>query len=100
MGDSRELKAKRLVTVKNPLGLHSRPAGHLVKLTGGFRSEITISKGDHKINGKSIMGVLTLAAHMGSKLLVEARGKDAIEALDAVEELFERGFDELDANAA
>jgi len=65
------------VTVENKLGLHARPAAELVKLASKFESEITISKDEMAVNGKSILGVMTLAAERGCILLVRAEGADA-----------------------
>ncbi len=80
--------------VKNKLGLHARPAAQLVEATKKFKSEITISKNDVQVNAKSIMGVMMLAAEVGSVLVVSADGEDAQEALQEISRLFERKFDE------
>ena len=82
------------VTIKNRAGLHTRPAATLVKTASHFQSEFTISKDGFDINGKSIIGVMTLAAEEGSQLLLRFEGSDEQEAMDAIVELFERGFDE------
>lgn len=75
---------ERAVTVANRLGLHLRPAAELVKLAGRFRSEISLGKDGQWVNGKSIMGVVTLAAEHGSTLTVRAEGDDAAEAVGAL----------------
>jgi len=79
----------------NPLGLHARPAARLVETVLQFRSDVHINHDGNKVNAKSIMGLLTLAAAQGSSLLVTCNGPDAEEALNAVRELIESGFGEL-----
>lgn len=81
-------------TIVNRLGLHARAATQLVNVASRFASEIWIRLGDRRINGKSIMGVLTLAATQGSEVLIEADGEDAEEAIDAVVELIDNRFGE------
>lgn len=85
---------EREVTIKNRTGLHTRPAATLVKLAAKFKSDFFIYKDGLQINGKSIIGVMTLAAEQGSKLLLRFQGEDEEEAARAVVELFEKGFDE------
>lgn len=80
--------------IVNRLGLHARAATLLVNCTSGFTSEIWISLGDRRVNGKSIMGVLTLAATTGSELLIEAEGADDADAVAAVVQLIEDRFNE------
>ena len=82
------------VTIKNRAGLHTRPAATLVKTAARFQSEFFIRKDSFEINGKSIIGVMTLAAEEGSTLILKFEGPDEAEAAAAVVELFERGFDE------
>lgn len=82
------------VVIKNRSGLHTRPAATLVKTAARFKAEFTICKDGMEINGKSIIGVMTLAAEQGSRLLLRFEGDDEIEASRAVIEFFERGFDE------
>jgi len=84
--------AQRNVKIRNRLGLHARPAAELVKLAGHFQSEIRLSKDVLTVNGKSIMGVLMLAAEQGSHLVIRAQGADAVQAVDALAALVERGF--------
>jgi phosphocarrier protein HPr len=85
---------ERQVTIKNRAGLHTRPAATLVKTAARFQAEFMIQKDNFEINGKSIIGVMTLAAEQGSILLLRFEGVDEVEAAAAVVDLFERGFDE------
>lgn len=82
------------VTIINKLGLHARPAALLVKTATKFDAEVFLKKGTLEVNGKSIMGVMMLAAEMGSKILVVARGADEKEALEAMVKVFETKFGE------
>ncbi len=82
------------VTIINKLGLHARPAALLVKTATKFESEIFFKKDGLEVNGKSIMGVMMLAAEMGSKVLVVAKGPDEKEALAAVAAVFATKFGE------
>ncbi len=86
---------ERTVQIVNRMGFHARPAAEFVKLAGRFRSEIWVKKDDLNVNGKSIMGVLMLAAEQGTRLVIRAEGTDAEEALDALASLVDRGFEEL-----
>lgn len=83
---------EREVTVVNRAGMHARPAAEFVKTAGRFQADITVAKDGLEVNGKSIMGVLMLAAEQGSSLRIAARGDDAREALDALADLVDRGF--------
>ena len=85
---------ERETRIVNPLGLHARPAAQLVKLASGFESEIELVKDGMPVNGKSIMGVMMLAAESGSALTVRARGSDEVEAVAALSELIASGFGE------
>lgn len=85
---------ERQVQIKNRAGLHTRPAASLVKLAARFKSDFIICKDGFEINGKSIIGVMTLAAEQGSLLLLRFSGEDEENAAKAIVELFERGFDE------
>jgi len=85
---------EREVRIKNKAGLHTRPAASIVKTAARFESEFMISKDGFEINGKSIIGVMTLAAEQGSTLLLRFDGPDEEEAAIAVVALFDRGFDE------
>jgi len=85
---------QRTVTVSNKLGLHARPSALLVRAATKYRSEFFITKDGLQINGKSIMGVMMLAAECGSKLELVANGVDEEYLLDEVEELINSGFGE------
>lgn len=85
---------ERKVTVRNYPGIHAHPAVLFVKKAGTFRAEVTVSNGELSVNGKSIMGVLMLAAEMGTDLLIRADGPDEQEAVDALVELIESKFGE------
>ncbi len=78
----------------NRAGMHARPAAEFVKLAGGFAANVTIEKDGLKVNGKSIMGVLMLAAEQGSTLKLTASGEDAEAAVEALADLVKRGFEE------
>ncbi len=86
---------EREVTIRNRTGLHTRPAATLVKLAARYKSDFFIYKDGLQINGKSIIGVMTLAAEQGSKLLLRFNGEDEEEAAHAIVEFFEKGFDEV-----
>lgn len=85
---------ERRVTVPNRMGLHARPAAEFVKLAAKFRSEIQLAKDGLSVNGKSIMGVMMLAAEQGSELLIRAEGSDAADAAQALGDLIHQGFGE------
>ena len=85
---------ERKVQIVNKAGLHARPAAEIVKLAAKYRSDITVVREDLEVNGKSIMGVMMLAAECGSTLQLKAEGPDAAEALDALEKLIESKFGE------
>ncbi len=89
--------AQREVRVVNRAGMHARPAAEFVKLAGRFRARITVAKDDLTVNGKSIMGVLMLAAEHGSSLRLHAEGEDAEDAVDALATLVSGGFEEIEA---
>ena len=78
---------EKVVIIKNKQGLHARPAALFVQIANKFTSEITIAKGRQKINGKSIMGIMMLAAGTGSKVTVIANGDDADKAMIELEKL-------------
>jgi len=82
----------RQVKVSNPQGLHARPAHALVNLASRFQAEIEVIRDHERVDGKSILSILTLAAEQGTELIIEARGDDAKDALDALELLFLDGF--------
>lgn len=79
-------------TIRNPEGLHARPAAKFVKLSNRFDSEIWVRRGDEEVNGKSIMGLMMLAAEKGAVIKVSADGADAEAALSRIGELIDSGF--------
>lgn len=83
------------LTISNKLGIHARPAAQFVKMASQFDSEIRVEKDGEEIDGKSIMGLMMLAAGHGSILTVNAEGADAEEALNALEALVIRNFEEI-----
>ena len=82
----------REVVVKLENGLHLRPLSQIVQLAQRFSSELTIRKGDRMVDGKVMLDLLTLAAEQGSVLVLEARGTDATQAVEAIAALFEQNF--------
>jgi phosphocarrier protein len=82
------------ITVINRLGIHARPAALFVKTATKFASDIRVEKDGETIDGKSIMGLMMLAAGQGSELTVTARGRDAEAAVEALEHLFQQKFNE------
>ncbi|OGX05243.1 MAG: phosphocarrier protein HPr [Omnitrophica bacterium RIFCSPLOWO2_12_FULL_50_11] len=86
--------ARRKFLIRNKLGLHARPAALFVRTANRFQCEITVQKGKETINGKSIMGVMTLAAGPGSRVTVTARGVDAKKAIEEIEALIADNFGE------
>jgi|SRR5436189_965680 phosphocarrier protein HPr len=80
--------------VSNKLGIHARPAALFVKTANRFDCEIFVEKDGEKVNGKSIMGLMMLAAGPGSKVMVSAQGQDASQALAELEKIFKQKFDE------
>jgi len=82
------------MTLINKLGLHARAAAKFVNLASGFESEITLSRNGKTVNGKSIMGVMMLAASCGTSILVNASGNDEQEALQQIEQLVQDRFGE------
>jgi phosphocarrier protein HPr len=85
---------ERAVRITNKLGLHARPAAEIVKTASRFKSEITIIRDELEVNGKSIMGVMMLAAEFGSTILIRAEGLDADAALEALAALAAAKFGE------
>ena len=85
---------RKTVTIKNELGLHARPALLLVQTAGKFKSDISFLKDGARVNAKSILGVMTLAAEKGSKITIEAEGEDAPKALKALAAHFDNKFGE------
>jgi phosphocarrier protein len=85
---------QREVTILNKLGLHARASAKLTQLAGQFKSEVWISRNDRKVNAKSIMGVMMLAASQGVILAIETAGTDEIEAMQALVKLINERFGE------
>ncbi len=85
---------ENMVEIVNRAGMHARPASEFVRLAGTFQSEVRVEKDGLEVNGKSIMGVLMLAAECGSTLTIRVEGPDAAEALLALSDLVRRGFEE------
>lgn len=88
------MEERRTIRVRNALGLHARASAKLVEVIDRYKSEIYIKKGDEEVDGSSVLTLLTLAGTVGSKLELRAVGEDAVELLDAVEDLFEQRFGE------
>lgn len=82
------------VKITNKHGLHARPAAKLVQLAGKFKSDVTILKDGLEVNGKSIMGVMMLAAEPGSEIILRIKGEDEKKASEALLTLIRNGFDE------
>ncbi len=87
---------ERVIEIKNKLGLHARAAAKLVHTAARFKADIKVRKGDEEVDGKSILGILLLAAGRGSTVTVRADGADERDALDAVEKLIDDKFDEVE----
>ena len=87
-------KVVKKIEIKNKLGLHARAAALLVQTVNKFSAQVSISKDGQTADGRSIMGVLTLAAAQGSKIQVEAIGEDAEQAVKAIEKLVDNRFNE------
>ena len=85
---------ERTVRIVNKNGLHARPAAEIVKLASRYQSDITLVRDDLEVNGKSIMGVMMLAAEFGSSLVLRAAGPDAEQAVVALSDLIARKFGE------
>jgi phosphocarrier protein HPr len=85
---------ERVVVITNKYGLHARPAAEFVKLAGRFRSIVMVRKDDLDVNGKSIMGMMMLAAECGSEIVIRASGEDADAAVDALVDLVTSRFGE------
>jgi len=87
---------ERSATIVNPLGMHARPAAEFVKVANRYRASVEVRKDDLVVNGKSIMGVMMLAAECGSSFVIKTDGDDAAEAMDALLALVAAGFNEMD----
>ena len=86
------------VTITNALGLHARAAARFVHAASAFQSRVRVAKGDQEIDGKSIMGLLLLAAAQGTRVTITADGVDEGDAVSTLRSLVERGFDEAPCN--
>ncbi len=82
------------LTIVNKLGLHARPAAMFVKISSACEAEVLVEKDDEQVNGKSIMGLMMLAAGFGAKIIVTAEGKDETQVLEKLEALVAGGFTE------
>ncbi len=80
--------------VQNKMGIHARPAAMIVRITNKFKADVFVEKDEEQVNGKSIMGLMMLAAGKGSKVKFLASGADAQQMLDELDQLFTRKFDE------
>ncbi len=85
----------RSVTIRNPLGMHARAAARFVHTASGFSSQVWVARGEKVMDGKSILGILLLAAGRGSLLTITATGRDESAAVEALVALVESGFGEL-----
>ena len=85
---------EKKVVIKNKQGLHARPAALLVQTANRFKCEVEILKGRQKVNGKSIMGIMTLAAGVGTPLTIRTQGEDAAMALEEILKLIDSDFGE------
>ncbi len=88
------MRHEAAVRIQNRLGLHARPAAEFVKLASRFRAEVWVEKDEMEVNGKSIMGVMMLAAEAGASIRIRAMGSDAENAVDSLTELVLSGFSE------
>jgi phosphocarrier protein len=88
-------RQERTFTILNTLGLHARAAAQLVQAANRCRCEIQVEKDGMQVNGKSIMGVLTLAAAKGTQIVVSCEGEDEVAAMEALAKVIEAGFGEL-----
>jgi phosphotransferase system HPr (HPr) family protein len=91
-----EVNLTRTVVVANSQGLHARPANLIMKLASQYQSRIELVKGNERVDGKSILEILTLGAEPGTSLVIEAAGPDAEAALDALAELFASEFADVE----
>lgn len=91
---ARDLKIEKDVTIVNRLGLHARPAAMFVRISSRYRAEVWVSKEGEEVNGKSIMGLMMLAAGQGSTLHIRCEGADADKAIKELEDLINAKFNE------
>jgi phosphocarrier protein len=92
--DTPTQKLEKELTIMNRLGLHARPAAMFVRIASRHRADIWVAKEGEEVNGKSIMGLMMLAAGQGSKLRIRCDGPDADKAMEELEELIKAGFNE------
>lgn len=92
-GDGNSVLVRRM-EILNQYGIHARPAAMIVKIASRFSADLSFEKDGNRVSGKSIMGLMTLEASRGSKLVVTAQGTDAEQVLDEIQRLIERKFDE------
>src|SRR3954467_1722473 len=92
--NARSQKVEKEITIVNRLGLHARPAAMFVRIASRYRAEVWVAKEGEEVNGKSIMGLMMLAAGQGSKLHIRCEGPDADKALAELEELINSKFNE------
>jgi phosphocarrier protein len=85
---------EKLTVILNRAGIHARPAALIVQTAGKFKSRITLKKGEDSINGKSIMGIITLGAGYETEIRIIAEGEDEAEAVEAIDRLFRNRFEE------
>lgn len=88
------METSRNIQIINKLGMHARAAAKFVKLASSFKSNIDIEKDSRRVNAKSIMGVMMLAANKGSTIIIHATGCDAVNSVNALEKLINNRFDE------
>jgi phosphocarrier protein len=93
-GAARGLKAEKDIAIVNRLGMHARPAAMFVRTASRFRAEVWVAKEGEEVNGKSIMGLMMLAAGQGSTLRIRCEGPDADKAMKELEELIQARFNE------
>jgi len=94
MSSQSPLEYRATITIRNRLGLHARAAAQLVQTAARFQSEVTVSKDGESVNGRSIMGIMMLAAEQGSTIEVVTVGPDGAEALAAIQALVDARFNE------
>ena len=93
-GPSSKISVSREFKIRNPQGFHARPASLFVKVASRYDADVMVEKGESKVSGKSIMGLMTLAASCGTLLRVTAQGEDAAAVMDELSSLIENKFDE------
>ncbi|MBI3288138.1 MAG: HPr family phosphocarrier protein [Elusimicrobia bacterium] len=85
---------EKVLTIRNRLGLHAKPSALFVREAEKFKAQVLVVKDGLQVNGKSVMGLMLLAAESGAKLTIKAEGPDESKAVEALEKLFDRKFDE------